>query len=91
MPLQLPKTSLAPRSPPGGVPLLSRLLAVTTVAVLLLWAGQALAAGRLQEFLPKARPAEVFPGADRIGPPDGDPPLAAAYAGDRLLGHVYLN
>jgi NosR/NirI family nitrous oxide reductase transcriptional regulator len=48
-------------------------------------------AARLRDFLPRATPAEIFPGADRIGPPQGEPPLAPAYAGDRLLGHVYLN
>ncbi|PWS36055.1 4Fe-4S binding protein [Falsiroseomonas bella] len=48
-------------------------------------------AARLAEFLPGVTPAEIFPGADRIGPPQGDPPLAPVYAGDRLLGHVYLN
>jgi len=51
----------------------------------------ALAAGRVQEFLPKAQPAEFFPGADRFGQPEGDPPLVPAYQGDRLLGYVYLN
>jgi NosR/NirI family nitrous oxide reductase transcriptional regulator len=48
-------------------------------------------AARLAEFLAPLTPAESYPGADRIGPPQGDPPLAPAYAGDRLLGHVYLN
>ncbi|MCB8820563.1 NosR/NirI family protein [Microvirga rosea] len=59
--------------------------------MLLLWSGQTLAAGRVQEFLPKARPGEFFPGADRFGSPEGDPPLVPAYQGDRLLGYVYLN
>ena len=27
------------------------------------------AAARLAEFLPRVTPAEIFPGADRIGPP----------------------
>ena len=48
-------------------------------------------AARLSDFLPQLTPADVFPGADRLGAPEGDPPLAPAYAGDRLLGHVYLN
>ncbi|MBJ6125599.1 NosR/NirI family protein [Microvirga splendida] len=59
--------------------------------ILLLWAGQALAAGRVQEFLPKAQPSEFFPGADRFGTPQGDPPLIPVQQGDRLLGYVYLN
>ena len=59
--------------------------------MLLLGAAPGMAAGRVQEFLPKAQPAEFFPGADRFGPPQGDPPLVPAYQGDRLLGYVYLN
>ncbi|WP_442931895.1 4Fe-4S binding protein [Microvirga sp. CF3016] len=59
--------------------------------MLLLWTGPGMAAGRVQEFLPKAQPAEFFPGADRFGPVQGDPPLVPAYQGDRLLGYVYLN
>jgi len=59
--------------------------------MLLLAANPVLAAGRVQEFLPKAQPAEFFPGADRFGPPQGDPPLIPAYQGARLLGYVYLN
>ena len=42
---------------------------VVWVAILLIlmlsWAGQALAAGRVQEFLPKVQPGEFFAGADR--------------------------
>jgi NosR/NirI family nitrous oxide reductase transcriptional regulator len=49
------------------------------------------AGGRLAEFLPQLRPADLVPGADRFGPVGGDPPAAAAFAGDRLLGYAYLN
>lgn len=59
--------------------------------MLLLWASPGMAAGRVQEFLPKAQPAEFFPGADRFGAPQGDPPLVPVHQGDRLLGYVYLN
>lgn len=59
--------------------------------MLLLWASPGMAAGRVQEFLPKAQPAEFFPGADRFGTPQGDPPLVPVHQGDRLLGYVYLN
>lgn len=48
-------------------------------------------AARLSEFLAGVAPSESFPGADRIGAPQGEPPLAPAYQGGRLLGHVYLN
>ncbi|MCG7393220.1 NosR/NirI family protein [Microvirga sp. ACRRW] len=50
-----------------------------------------MAAGRVQEFLTKAQPADFFPGADRFGAPQGDPPLVPIHQGDRLLGYVYLN
>lgn len=54
-------------------------------------ANPALAASRVQEYLPKAQPAEFFSGADRFGQPQGDPPVVPTYQGDRLLGYVYLN
>ncbi len=59
-------------------------LAVTLL--LLLFTSQVSAASRIQEFLPKAQPGELIPGADRFGPPQGDPPLVPAYQGDRLVG-----
>ena len=90
-PLASLKMSLMRCSLPDGIPLLWRILVLAAVAVLLVCPGQVLAAGRLLEFLPKAQPSEVFPGADRFGPPQGEPPLVGAYAGDRLLGNVYLN
>ncbi len=45
----------------------------------------------LTDFLSPLTPSESFPGADRLGAPEGNPSLAPAYAGERLLGHVYLN
>jgi NosR/NirI family nitrous oxide reductase transcriptional regulator len=61
------------------------------VVVISLFVGTAMAAGRLQEFLPKSQPGELLPEADRLGPVQGEPPLAPAYRGDRLVGFVYLN
>ncbi|MGA0583769.1 MAG: 4Fe-4S binding protein, partial [Castellaniella sp.] len=53
--------------------------------------GTPLGAGpRLGAFLKSLRPADIFPGADRIGPPEGKPAVARAYAGDKMLGYVYL-
>lgn len=49
------------------------------------------AAGRVGEYLSRATPSELVPGADRFGPLQGDPALAPAYQGDRLLGFAYLN
>jgi NosR/NirI family nitrous oxide reductase transcriptional regulator len=65
--------------------MLSALLLVTAL-------GPALAAdSRLAEFLAKIAPAELVEGADRFGAPEGTPPLAPVFQGDRLLGFAYLN
>jgi len=53
--------------------------------------GAAKAVGHLEGFLSRAAPSELVPGADRLGPLQGDPGIAPAYQGDRLLGFVYLN
>ncbi|MBO1114140.1 NosR/NirI family protein [Bordetella petrii] len=47
-------------------------------------------AQRLAHFLSAFPPAELFPGADRLGPPEGKPLAARAYAGNQPLGYVYL-
>jgi NosR/NirI family nitrous oxide reductase transcriptional regulator len=62
-----------------------------TAMLFLAFASPALAAGRVQEFLQNAQPADFFPEADSFGPAQGDPPLIPTYQGDRLLGYVYLN
>ena len=49
------------------------------------------AQSRLPEFLKLLTTGDIFPGADRLGPVEGNPPAAPAFAGDRLLGYVYLN
>jgi NosR/NirI family nitrous oxide reductase transcriptional regulator len=48
-------------------------------------------AGDLATYLPKVSPSEFFPGADRFGPLQGDPPIVPVYGGDQLQGFVYLN
>src|SRR6185369_12514618 len=40
-------------------------------------------------YLVDVKPDEVFPGADRFGPIEGNPPAQAAYKGDQLLGYVF--
>ena len=67
------------------------LLGILALCSWIAFLGEARAAGRLNEYLGKAEPAELVPGADRLGPPQGDPSIAPAYKGDRLLGYVYLN
>jgi NosR/NirI family nitrous oxide reductase transcriptional regulator len=65
--------------------LLSVLLLVTMLA-------PALAAeSRLAAFLGKINPADLVDGADRFGAPEGTPPVAPVFQGDRLLGFAYLN
>lgn len=48
-------------------------------------------AGRLSQYLEELPLAEIFPGADRLGAVEGDPPAAPAYSGDELIGYVFLN
>ena len=48
-------------------------------------------AADLNGYLSKIAPADFFPGADRFGPPQGEPPIIPAYRGDQLQGFVYLN
>jgi NosR/NirI family nitrous oxide reductase transcriptional regulator len=45
----------------------------------------------LADYLKKFELSDVFPGADRVGPVEGNPPGVAAYAGSRLLGYIFLN
>ena len=57
----------------------------------LAWVNTAQAASDLKTYLPKITAADFFPGADRFGPLQGDPPIAPVYRGDELQGFVYLN
>ncbi len=41
--------------------------------------GVAHADSELPRFIDAIKPAEIFPGADRLGSPSGDPPVAPAY------------
>lgn len=73
-----------------------RRLAAFAHAVLLaafagLWASEAMAASDLATYLPKVAAGDFFAGADRFGPPQGDPPIIPVYRGDQLQGFVYLN
>ncbi len=64
---------------------------VLVATALIIATGTAQAAGRLADFMARAGPGELVPGADRLGPLRGDPAIAPAFQGDRLLGFVYLN
>jgi NosR/NirI family nitrous oxide reductase transcriptional regulator len=67
------------------------LLAALGIAGSVLWVSAALAAGRVQSYLAKVTPADFFPGADRFGAPQGDPPIVPVYRDNQLQGYVYLN
>lgn len=45
----------------------------------------------LEKYLAKVTPAQMVPGADRFGKPEGTPPTVGAYKGDELIGYVHLN
>jgi NosR/NirI family nitrous oxide reductase transcriptional regulator len=53
-------------------------------------AGSPAVAAELPRFLTDIDPQEVFPGADRIAEPEGDPPVAPAFRADEQLGFVFL-
>ncbi|MCF7530451.1 4Fe-4S binding protein [Neisseria lisongii] len=65
------------------------ILTLCTAVVLALVSAQAFAE-RLPEFLNKVPPAEIFPGADRYGTPEGKPMAARVYQGDKQLGLVFI-
>ncbi|WP_414709659.1 4Fe-4S binding protein [Rhodopseudomonas sp.] len=49
------------------------------------------AAGVLGDYLARSQPGELIPGADRFGPPQGEPAIVPVYKTDQLQGYVYLN
>ncbi|ABD86002.1 4Fe-4S binding protein [Rhodopseudomonas palustris] len=69
-------------------------LLLSLALALCCWLGNAapgFAAGVLGDYLAKSQPGELVPGADRFGPPQGEPAIVPVYKSDRLLGFVYLN
>jgi NosR/NirI family nitrous oxide reductase transcriptional regulator len=67
------------------MPRLSRIL----LAILLFLAAPAFGETVLSDYIGKVEPGQIVPGADRFGP-IGDNALAPAYAGDKLLGWVFV-
>ena len=59
--------------------------------LMIMAASPVMAQSRLADFLKSIPPAELAPGAERFGAPEGTPPMAPIFAGDSLLGFVYLN
>ena len=70
---------------------LFRFLLLGLVLALLTPPAAAQSQSRLAEFLSAVTPAEIVPGADRFGPVEGQPALAQAFAGQKLIGYVYVN
>lgn len=64
---------------------------ILVAAFVLVGSGLAGAADDLPHFLAKITPAEIFPGADRLGETEGEPPVAPVFRGDKRLGYVFLN
>lgn len=52
--------------------------------------GVAYASPELPRFIDTINPAEIFPGADRLGSATGEPPVAPAYRQGEQLGFVFL-
>lgn len=48
-------------------------------------------AGELPKYLPELEVQSIFEGADSVGAPQGEPPIAPVMKGDKLLGYLYLN
>ncbi len=66
-------------------------LALTFLAGFLLVPDAPARAFDLGMFADKFALSDVMPGADRMGAEEGNPPSAAAYKGDKLVGYVFLN
>ncbi|MFB4202468.1 hypothetical protein KBTX_00809 [wastewater metagenome] len=71
----------------------TRLLGLSLAVVLLcLLPGVAGAsASALGHFLERVQPGQVFPGAERFGPVQTDPPVAPVFRGGEQVGYVLLN
>ncbi|MGG5810013.1 4Fe-4S binding protein [Falsiroseomonas sp. CW058] len=67
------------------------LLRAFLVALLILGIAGPAGAARLADFLRDQPAGEVMPGADSLGPPQGEPPMAPALAAGRQVGWVWLN
>ncbi len=55
-----------------------------------LWSIPAHPASRITHFLPEIPLTEVFPGADRLGPAEGEPQVVKAFRGQEHLGYLYV-
>lgn len=66
--------------------------AMLALVCLLLTSGAAVGQqSGLAGYLQNLPPNEIFPGAESLGPVEGQPPAAAALAGGQTIGYVFLN
>jgi len=79
-------TSTTNNSKPTLVALVCVLLLIQCLAAF----GVAHADSELPRFIDAISPADIFPGADRLGSPSGEPPVAPAYLQGEQLGFVFL-
>ena len=75
---------------PGALRYVPTLLLIAVFLTLSL-ASRAVLSADLERFLKDIRPADIFPGADRLAAPEGSPLVSAAFSGDTQLGFVFLN
>ncbi|WP_424363806.1 4Fe-4S binding protein [Methylocystis parvus] len=61
------------------------------LAAILIAASAPAGATTLRDYLGRADLSTLVPGAERLGPPAGEPPIAPALSGDKTVGYVYLN
>ena len=66
-------------------------LLLLTIFLALSLASRAGLSAELERFLKDIRPADIFPGANRIAAPGGSPLVAAAFRGNEQVGFVFLN
>jgi len=75
----------------AAVQMSSRALLLLCLLPLTLLAPSAAAESRLAEFLAQVKAADLVPGSERFAAPQGNPPVAAAMAGERTVGYAFVN
>lgn len=66
------------------------LIILVFVCAMFAW-GPSQAAQRYDKFAPEIDLKSVFPNAERLGRPQGTPPIAPALKGSKTVGYVFLN
>ena len=67
-----------------------RLLTIVFMLLLILgFASPQVQAQALPDLISKVELKDIYPGADKLGPPEGDPMVARAYVNGQAVGYVY--